>query len=128
MDERIYLTVAEVIAMHQQLIEEFGGADGIRNAGSLEAAVFRPQIGYYNSLAEEAAALMESLANNHAFVDGNKRISFAAADTFLRGNGYYLEVEPREAHQFIIGALARSTFRFARIRDWIEANLKTLPD
>ncbi len=128
MDERIYLTVAEVIEMHRQLIEEFGGAGGIRDAGSLEAAVFRPQVGYYNSLAEEAAALMESLANNHAFVDGNKRICFAAVDTFLRVNGYCLEVEPLTAHQFITESLANSTFRFARIRDWIDANLKTLPE
>ena len=128
MEERIYLTVAEVIEMHAQLIDEFGGARGIREMGPLEAAVFRPQVGYYNSLAEEAAALMESLANNHAFVDGNKRICFAAGDTFLRVNGFYLEVEPRAAHKFITESLAKSTFRFAQIRDWINARLRTMPE
>jgi death-on-curing protein len=128
MDEHIYLTVAEVIEMHTRLIEEFGGAKGIRDAGSLDAAVFRPQVGYYNSSVEEAAALMESLANNHAFVDGNKRICFAATDTFLRINGYSLEVEPLTAHHFISESLGSSTFRFSRIRDWIDANLKTLSE
>jgi len=69
MAERIYLTVAEALEMHRQLIEEFGGSHGLRDQGGLEAAIFRPQIGYYNNLAEDAATLMESLANNHAFVD-----------------------------------------------------------
>jgi death-on-curing protein len=96
-----YLTLAEVIEMHLQLIDEFGGSHGIREQGSLESAVYRPQIGYHNSLAEEAAALMEPLTNNHAFVDGNKRIAFAASDTFLRLNGYYLGVEPKSTRDFM---------------------------
>lgn len=128
MQGRVYLTVAEMIEMHRQLIEEFGGSQGVRDAASLEAAIFRPQIGYYNSLAEEAAALMESLANNHAFIDGNKRISFAAADTFLRLNGCYLEVGALEAHQFITESIANGTFRFGKIRDWISAKLKPVRD
>jgi len=128
MQGRVYLTVAEVIEMHCQLIEEFGCSQGVRDAASLEAAIFRPQIGYYNKLAEEAAALMESLANNHAFIDGNKRISFAAADTFLRLNGCYLEVGALEAHQFIAESIANGTFRFGAIRHWIEAKLKPRAD
>jgi len=128
MQGRIYLTVAEVIEMHRQLIEEFGGSQGVRDAASLEAAIFRPQIGYYNSVAEEGAALMESLANNHPFIDGNKRISFAAADTFLRLNGCYLEVGAHEAHQFITESIANGTFRFGTIRHWIEAKLKPRAD
>lgn len=83
MAEHVYPTVAEVLEMHRQLIEEFGGIHGVRDAGLLEAAVFRPQSGYHDDLLHEAAALMESLAINHAFLDGNKRISLAAADTFL---------------------------------------------
>ncbi len=77
-----YLTVAEVYLMQHRLIELFGGAHGVRDKGAVEAAVFRPQTGYYNSIEEEAAALMESLAKNHGFVDGNKRIAFTAADVF----------------------------------------------
>lgn len=127
MQGRIYLTVAEVIEMHRQLIEEFGGSQGVRDAASLEAAIFRPHIGYYNTLAEEAAALMESLANNHPFIDGNKRISFAAADTFVRMNGCYLEVDPLAGSRFIIESLASGTFRFANICDWITAKLSLGP-
>ncbi len=77
MEQRLYPTVAEAIEIHRQLIDEFGGRHGLRDRGRLEAAIFRPQMGYYNDLVDEAAALMESLANNNAFVDGNKRISFA---------------------------------------------------
>jgi death on curing protein len=122
--ERVYLTVAEVISIHSILIEEFGGSHGVRDAGLLESAVFRPQIGYYNNIAEEAAALMESLANNHAFHDGNKRAAFAATDTFLEMNGYYLEVDARQSEQFIREGIARGQFRFSIILSWINANLR----
>lgn len=71
-----YPTVAEVYRMQYLLIERFGGKHGVRDKNAVEAAVFRPQTGYYNSLEEEAAALMESLGNNHGFLDGNKRIAF----------------------------------------------------
>src|ERR1035438_5030408 len=67
-----FLTVAEIYRMQYRLIEMFGGRQGVRDQGAVEAAVFRPQTGYYNSIEEEAAALMESLANNHGFLDGNK--------------------------------------------------------
>ena len=68
-----------------------GGAPGVRDPGALEAALFRPQTGYYDDIVAEAAALLESLAINHPFVDGNKRIAFAAADVFLRINGWRLQ-------------------------------------
>jgi death on curing protein len=72
MAERVYLTVAEVIAIHHRQSEEYGGSHGLPDQDVLEYAVFRPQTGYYGELSEEAAALLESLVNNHAFVDGNK--------------------------------------------------------
>jgi death on curing protein len=121
-----YLTVAEVYRMHHRLIELFGGLHGVRDKGGVEAAVFRPQTGYYNSIEEEAAALMESFANNHGLLDGNKRIAFAAADVFLRRNGSYLEVEAREGFEFIVGSMERHEFRFAQIRDWIRQHMKPL--
>ena len=127
MAEYVYLTIAEVEQMHRELIDEFGGIHGLRDRAALEAAVFRPQNGYYNSLAEEAAALMESLANNHPFVDGNKRIAFSAADTFLAGNGLYLDVGAVETYRFMIESLSGSAFRFGPILDWINVNVKPLP-
>ena len=81
------MTVADVLGMHTVLMQRFGCAPGVRDPGALEAALFRPQTGYYDDIVAEAAALMESLAINHPFVDGNKRIAFAAADVFLRING-----------------------------------------
>jgi death-on-curing protein len=121
-----YLTVAEVYAIQSRLIDLFGGLHGIRDKGAVEAAVFRPQTGYYNSLEEEAAALMESLANNHGFVDGDKRVAFAAADTFLRINGLYLNVSAEEGFEFIYGSMDRHEFRFAQILDWIREHIKKL--
>ena len=77
-----YLTFAEVLAIHDDQIERYGGSPGVRDPGLLEAALFRPQTGYYADLIEEAAALWESLAQNHPFIDGNKRVAFAATYTF----------------------------------------------
>jgi death-on-curing protein len=122
----IYLTVAEIYRMQHRLIELFGGLRGVRDKGVVEAAVFRPQIGYYNSIEEEAAALMESLGNNHGFLDGNKRIAFTGADVFLRLNGFYIEVTAVDGHEFIYGSMDRHEFRFARILDWIRQHIKPL--
>ena len=122
----IYPTIAEAKEFHKQLIDEFGGTHGLLDEGRLEAAILRPQTGYYGTLIEEAAALMESLANNHAFLDGNKRTSFAVTDTFLRLNGFCLEVDPLEAYKFMTGTIGRGKFRFDLIRDWISSHLKSL--
>jgi death on curing protein len=119
-----YLTVAEIYQMQHRLIEIFGGLHGVRDKGAVEAAVFRPQIGYYNSIEEEAAALMESLGNNHGFLDGNKRIAFTAADVFLRRNGFYIAVEAPDGHEFITGSMEHHEFRFAQILDWIRHHIR----
>jgi death-on-curing protein len=124
MAERVYLTVGEVLEIHHQQIDNYGGAHGLRDKGLLESAVFRPQIGYYNTIAEEAAALMESLANNHPFLDGNKRVAFAAAHTFLLVNGYDLEVKPLAAYEFMMQSIARGKFRFGPILEWINNHIR----
>ena len=124
MEERVYLTVGEVLQIHHQQIEDYGGAHGVRDKGLLESAVFRPQVGYYNMIAEEAAALMESLANNHPFLDGNKRIAFAAAHTFLLINGYDLEVSSLVAYEFMMQSIARGEFRFGLILEWINNHIR----
>ena len=123
-----YLTVAEIYVMQHRLIERFGGVHGVRDKGAVEAAVFRPQLGYYSCIEEEAAALMESLANNHGFLDGNKRIAFAAADVFLRRNGLYIEAEAKEGYAFIVGSMERREFRLANILDWIRQHIKPTRD
>ena len=72
---RDHLTVADVLGMHTVLMQRYGGAPSVRDPGALEAALFHPQTGYYDDIVAEAAALLESLAINHPFVDGNKRIA-----------------------------------------------------
>jgi death on curing protein len=121
-----YLTIAEVYRMQYRLIEMFGGLHGVRDKGAVEAAIFRPQTGYYSSIEEEAAALMESLGNNHGFLDGNKRIAFTATDVFLRRNGFYIEVEAADGYAFINGSMERQEFRFAQILDWIRQHIRPL--
>ena len=121
-----YLTVAEVYRMQHRLIELFGGLHGVRDKGAVEAAVFRPQTGYYGSREEEAAALMESLGNNHGFLDGNKRIAFTAADVLLRRNGFYIEVEAADGYEFISGSMDRHEFRFAKILEWIRHHIRPM--
>ena len=123
---KTHLTIAEVYQMQHLLIERFGGRHGVRDKNAVEAAVFRPQNGYYNSLEEEAAALMESLGNNHGFIDGNKRIAFTAADVFLRRNGFFLEVDAAEGDEFIYGSMDRGEFRFPRIVEWIRQHVRPL--
>jgi death-on-curing protein len=127
MAERVYLTVAEVVAIHHHQIEEYGGSHGLRDQGALEAAVFRPQTGYYNDLSEEAAALFESLVNNHAFVDGNKRVGFAAMHTFLLVNGFDLDVSGKAAFEFMIKTMKAGKFRFALLREWIAGHIVPIP-
>ncbi len=121
-----YLTVAEIYRMQHRLIDLFGGLHGVRDQGAVEAAVFRPQTGCYNSIAEEATALMESLGNNHGFLDGNKRVAFTAADVFLRRNGFYIEVGGIDGHAFICGSMECGEFRFARILEWIRQHIKPI--
>jgi len=121
-----YLTRGEVIVIHKNLIDEFGGLHGIRDNNSLESAVMRSQSGYYEDICEEASAIMESLASNHSFVDGNKRISFFATDVFLRMNGYYIDCETEEAYKFFIENLEKNTFRFNNILNWLKENIRSL--
>jgi death on curing protein len=123
---RIFPTVAEAIEVHRLVIQEYGGHDGIRDKGLLESAVFRPQVGYYQNIFEEAAALMDSLANNQAFVDGNKRVAFLLTDSMLRANGFFLDVEPRNAHAFLNDSASKKEGRFSLIVEWIKSFVKPM--
>ena len=121
-----YLTLAEVLAIHEELIDLYGGAPGVRDMGAIESALFRPQTGYYEDVIAEAAALLESLAVNHPFVDGNKRIAFAVADVFLRLNGYLFDEDPIAAYDFMIGLFERGEFRFDKLEPWLREKVRAL--
>jgi death on curing protein len=120
-----YLTLVELLAIQADQIERYGGSPGVRDAGLLEAALYRPQTGYYADLAEEAAALWESLAQNHPFIDGNKRTAFAATYTFLVINGAQLTAGSEEAYAFISGLYEAGTFSFDKLVQWLRRNVKT---
>ena len=121
-----FLTIEEVIAIHDDLIAQFGGSAGLRDMGALESALLRPQMGYYEGLLEEAAALMESLANNHPFMDGNKRVAFAVTDTFLRLNGSFIDCDSREAYAHSMELFETNSFHFAELRAWLEEKIRPL--
>ncbi len=114
-----YLTMAEVLAIHADQVERYGGAAGVRDHGLLDAALYRPQTGYYADLDEEAAALWESLSQNHPFVDGNKRTAFAATYTFLAINGVRLTVDPMEAYEFMMALYEANEFTFEKLVPWL---------
>jgi len=118
-----YLLVAEVLAIHDDQIERYGGSPGVRDPGLLEAALFRPQTGYYPDLIEEAAALWESLAQNHPFIDGNKRVAFAVTYTFLEINGAWVTADADTTYAFIIGLYETHRFDFAHLSAWLRKNV-----
>ena len=120
----IFPTIQEVIALHDALIEEFGGTLGTRDMGALESALLRPQMGYYDGLIEEAAAMLESLAMNHAFLDGNKRVAFAATDVFLGLNGHFIDCDSEEAYAYFMELFETNSFRFAQLRAWLEEHVR----
>ena len=114
-----YLTVADVLGLHAILLQRYGGAPGVRDPGALEAALFRPQTGYYDDIVMEASSLLESLAINHPFVDGNKRVAFAAADVFLRINGWRLKRDPMQIFAEMIAMFENSTVDIAHLEPWL---------
>lgn len=121
MRDRDYLTVADVLTLHAILIERYGGAAGLRDPGALESALYRPQTGYYEDIVAEAASLFESLAINHPFVDGNKRIAFAAVDAFLRINGWRLRRAPMQIHAELMSMFEKVELDIAHLEPWLRA-------
>src|SRR5260370_36610771 len=111
-----YLTMEGVLRIHDDQIERYGGAQGVRDHGLPESALYRPQTGYYADLIEEAAAMWESLAQNHPFVDGNKRTAFAATYTFLAINGARLTAHAQETYAFVAALYEPHQFSLIRHR------------
>ena len=121
-EEVQHLSLDEVLAIHERLIERFGGSQGVRDPGLLESALYRPQTGYYSDLTEMAAALFESLLMN-PFVDGNKRVAFFATDVFLRLNGWSLKVDGPHAHRFLVGLLEQNEADYEHLLPWVRRSL-----
>jgi len=122
-----YVTTADALFFHKQLIERYGGAAGIRDVGALESALHRPQTGYYDTLVHEAAALLESLVQNHPFVDGNKRVAFAVVDVFLRINGHLIAADSKAIYDYIIKLFEERAFDMEHLIPWLEEIVRPRP-
>lgn len=114
-----YVAIADALFFHKHLIERYGGPSGIRDLGALESALHRPRTGYYDTIVHEAAALLESLINNHPFLDGNKRVAFAVVDVFLRINGYSINESSKTIYNHIIKHIEARTFDMAHLVPWL---------
>jgi death-on-curing protein len=119
-----YLSLGAVLYIHEQLIKSFGGMAGIRDEGALTSALARPRATFggqplYPTLAEKAAALLESLCLNHPFMDGNKRVAYTTAGMFLERNGWRLQADPEDAVSFMLEVAAGKRSK-EEIRIWIE--------
>jgi death-on-curing protein len=117
-----YLTLSEIEAIHADQVARYGGTAGLRDPGQLEAALYRPQTGYYADLIAEAAALWESLSQNHPFFDGNKRTALAAADTFLAINGIRMTADAVALWAFLDQHYSAGTFSFDVLDTWLRTN------
>jgi len=116
-----FLTVDDVLFMHEDLINRYGGSHGLRSRELLEAAVFRPRTGYYPDVCGEAAALWHSLSQNHPFIDGNKRVAFAATYTFLDINGLSLRADADETWIFLDELYATGSMTYERLYAWLQS-------
>lgn len=123
---RSFTTLDEVLVIHADQIQRFGGATGLRDMGALESALLRPQMGYYDGLVEEAAALLESLAMNHPFVDGNKRVAFVVTEVFLQMNGSFIDCESEETYGHFMRLFETNSFRFAQLKQWLDEHVRPL--
>lgn len=125
-----YLSLTEVLLLHARLIQQTGGAEGVRDLGLLESAIARPQAmlggeDLYPNLCDKAAALMESLIQNHPFVDGNKRTGLAAAGILLERSGLRLTADNDQVFEFTM-SVARGGLRHKEITRWLEENSERL--
>jgi death on curing protein len=124
-----YLTLIEVLELHRKILEQSGGALGIRDMGLLESAIAQPRMTFsgenlYPSLLDKAAALGFSIIMNHPFVDGNKRTGHAATETFLVLNGLEINASVDEQERMVLviasGELGREAFV-----EWLQQNTTT---
>lgn len=119
-----YPTGQNALVVHARILDATSGAHGVRDVGLLDAAVCRPSASFagddlYQGVFNKAAALFESLAMNHVFVDGNKRTAIAASARFLFLNGHKLKVSNEELERFVLGAV-ENKWNLEEIAKWFE--------
>ena len=114
----------ETEELHKVLIEKFGGTTGLRDIGGLQSALSRPfqtfnNVDLYPSVLEKAAALIESILNNHPFIDGNKRTGYVLTLLFLMSSGYDINASQDVKYQFVID-IASGKMKFEKILNWLQ--------
>lgn len=122
------ISVHEALAIHDILIERFGGSKGIRDQAGLESAINRPYQTFdgqnlYPETIDKAAAIFESIISNHPFIDGNKRTAYVLMRLILKLNGQDFQSQEDEKYDFVLQA-AQGKLKFDKIRGWIKSNLK----
>lgn len=121
-----YLTLEQILVIHEDQIERYGGTSGLRNLELLESAVYRPQSTFdgndlYGDIFEKAAVLMHALILNHPFLDGNKRTGIVGGLVFLEINGFTLHVQKEDLIESAL-AIATKKLDIEKIKDWIQAH------
>ncbi len=126
MKKILYISLDEVIAIHESMIDEYGGSHGIRDLGLIQSALARPQATFggedlYGDIFDKAAALFHSLIFNHAFVDGNKRTTISTTARFLYKNGYNLSTDGNEFVDFPL-RVENKHLSLEEISSWLKKN------
>jgi death on curing protein len=129
MTDVVWLSLAAVLAIHDEQIAEHGGLSGVRDMGLVESALSRPQLkSQYGEegLAPLAAAYAYGLARNHPFLDGNKRTAYVAMETFLALNGAAFLASDEDATITFLRLAAGEVSEDA-LAAWIGAHLGSYP-
>jgi death on curing protein len=120
------ISIADILEVHQFSINNYGGAEGVRDIGGLKSAIARPFQTFagnylYKTIFERAAALGESLIINHPFLDGNKRTGFIAMVAFVEEEGNFLIASNEQAYNFTI-KISTEEIKFEQIVEWLKSN------
>lgn len=118
-----YLSIEDILNLHSRTIEIHGGANGVRDLGLIQSSLYRCQSGYYETLCEQAAVLMQSFRLNHCFIDGNKRVALLSSVTFLKLNGHSLKTSTREIVELISVRIIQDKIGIPEITKWIESKI-----
>lgn len=124
------LSIEEVLSLHERLIVQSGGSNGLRDRGALESAVAQPSMTFgqqdlYPGIVEKAVAMAFSLIVNHPFQDGNKRIGHAAMEVMLMMNGYEIVADDDDQERLILG-VAGGTIKRPEFLDWVSGHVQPL--
>ncbi len=128
MKKTFFLSITQVLAIHDQMIKRFGGSKGVRDISLLASAIGRSQATFdnkdlYDNIFDKAAALLQSLLKNHPFVDGNKRTALTSTGIFLKINGYSLINNHKEEVEFAV-KVDNKRLSLEEINKWLKDHSK----